>query len=97
MTADDDLHCMHIIVNIFFFQAENGIRDLVRYRGLGVGCTRRGWDGPRKRSPNRRGDGQQIYGSAVCACIGEIVALASPDVTGTASYTHLTLPTIYSV
>ena len=73
----------------FFFQAEDGIRDLVRSRGLGdvykrqdrvqgVPRQRRAVDDHSQRQPYRQGDGKAPQRLPV-------------------SYTHLTLPTIYSV
>ena len=74
---------------VFFFQAEDGIRDLVRSRGLGdvykrqsdsaasgktSGAPRRAFPGKQEPRGNRSG--------------------IRPD---PVSYTHLTLPTIYSV
>ena len=74
---------------IFFFQAEDGIRDLVRSRGLGDVYKR-----------------QDIFGQSLFVSfylIGHskqfqniLVGLVT-DGTESVSYTHLTLPTIYSV
>ena len=73
----------------FFFQAEDGIRDLVRSRGLG-----------------------DVYKRQVGLMTFALIAVGSyestrlpidavPDITDNqvlaVSYTHLTLPTIYSV
>ena len=74
---------------VFFFQAEDGIRDLVRSRGLGDVYKRQIHDKAmniareyrvplRVRSLNDEGKGTLICDIPV-------------------SYTHLTLPTIYSV
>ena len=71
--------------DFFFFQAEDGIRDLVRSRGLGDVYKRQGlaavpvavmqvWVAPRSSSLSDR------FGS------GRVIATA-------VSYTHLTLPT----
>ena len=70
---------------IFFFQAEDGIRDLVRSRGLGDVY---------KRQPER-------IASAVVDMLHEADALivtgglgpTHDDITRAVSYTHLTLPT----
>ena len=65
------------IVFVFFFQAEDGIRDLVRSRGLGdvykrqVGASRRGVSGGRFR-PYRFHRGFGVAGSGVgylCGCL----------------------------
>ena len=77
----------------FFFQAEDGIRDLVRSRGLGdvykrqeidpvpsAGCaSASGVEVPQERRERAAGGLDRWY---------FLVAV---------SYTHLTLPTIYSV
>ena len=76
-------------ISCFFFQAEDGIRDLVRSRGLGdvykrqveeaiVGLTAAS-DGPKRP--------------------GETVTLTATVSSGTrsVSYTHLTLPTNHPV
>ena len=79
---------------IFFFQAEDGIRDLVRSRGLGDVY---------KRQVVVRDDGNvdkdlrsrlyHIYmDETVKDDINQKVDESTP-----VSYTHLTLPTIYSV
>ena len=72
---------------VFFFQAECGIRALVRSRGLGdvykrqlMGCPRRTGRPRRRRRPPRRADHPP-----------------RPDPPAVVSYTHLTLPTTYSV
>ena len=73
----------------FFFQAEDGIRDLVRSRGLGDVYK-------------RQGEGQHDLGRTpgaglpVIRAAGEIGA-ALGGIVAPVSYTHLTLPTIYSV
>ena len=73
----------------FFFQAEDGIRDLVRSRGLGdvykrqVSCLPGANEGYyvhfRTVSPGSPG---RLFAFGKCYAV---------------SYTHLTLPTIYSV
>ena len=74
---------------LFFFQAEDGIRDLVRSRGLGDVYKRQA----------------QVL-AALAAFVGAVKGSLSMVGTGlsagsrrsmTVSYTHLTLPTIYSV
>ena len=73
----------------FFFQAEDGIRDLVRSRGLGDVYKR-----------------QVVGASALDAALGVRHGRAAGQPVpgghrsgghGPVSYTHLTLPTIYSV
>ena len=74
---------------VFFFQAEDGIRDLVRSRGLGDVY---------KRQP----EGRSIVDYALAEGLtGEVGSAADLLRDGAqfvpVSYTHLTLPTIYSV
>ena len=77
------------LVCFFFFQAEDGIRDLVRSRGLGDVYKRQG----------------QYHGCVVAGAFifsRSFVNLAGfcqrfQRLTDPVSYTHLTLPTIYSV
>ena len=72
----------------FFFQAEDGIRDLVRSRGLGDVYKRQLWGcrlgrkntGQRQRSDDGDVPRQQHHDT-------------SRDVPEPVSYTHLTLPT----
>ena len=83
---------------MFFFQAEDGIRYLVRSRGLGDVYKRQGELPPTRYSQSRRNP------CALCQCIAELAARDSlePAVSGAqspvlppipVSYTHLTLPT----
>ena len=73
----------------FFFQAEDGIRDLVRSRGLGDVYKRQGAVKP---------DLGIDWRTAVAFLFGAVAsALAGILGMTTVSYTHLTLPTIYSV
>ena len=44
---------MVFVVSVFFFQAEDGIRDLVRSRGLGDVYKRQGWMCVQSRNPGR--------------------------------------------
>ena len=76
---------LSLCCGVFFFQAEDGIRDLVRSRGLGdvykrqpPGRTSDTPDGPQRRS----GTG----GTRTCG------TWSSPH-PAPVSYTHLTLPT----
>ena len=73
----------------FFFQAEDGIRDLVRSRGLGDVYKRQGYDS-HGRGKNR----EQITTKA--RKMEQVFADAGITFRAV-SYTHLTLPTIYSV
>ena len=86
-------HGLVVLFVLFFFQAEDGIRDLVRSRGLGDVYKRQGvllatligalwflW-------PSGGNTGKPVY-------IAFVAGLSGP---GAVSYTHLTLPTIYSV
>ena len=69
----------------FFFQAEDGIRDLVRSRGLGDVYKRQG---PERGYPSM---GPRLAGTLAGrpGTAGRPGALAADPV----SYTHLTLPT----
>ena len=73
----------------FFFQAEDGIRDLVRSRGLGDVYKRQAPSGSR-RCRNRH------HAAARRRTAGSTGSRRRASA-GTVSYTHLTLPTIYSV
>ena len=69
----------------FFFQAEDGIRDLVRSRGLGDVYKRQpsqAWQGGGVRQCSRSGGADS---GTHCRC--------DPVGRGPVSYTHLTLPT----
>ena len=83
------MHRGSVLVFCFFFQAEDGIRDLVRSRGLGDVYKRQEY-------PLGLGSTKDI--SALCLFL---LSDESKWITGqniiTVSYTHLTLPTIYSV
>ena len=78
-----------LCIDVFFFQAEDGIRDLVRSRGLGDVYKR------------------QILGICrVCVSLGSRTNITPFEIEDyrdvirnslAVSYTHLTLPTIYSV
>ena len=69
----------------FFFQAEDGIRDLVRSRGLGDVYKRQMWRWP-PCSDQQRGEinFRQLIHFEEAQCCLTIMAV---------SYTHLTLPT----
>ena len=70
---------------VFFFQAEDGIRDLVRSRGLGDVYKRQGERGRDDLIPAADAAGQQGQVQRRCTG-GHAYAVA-------VSYTHLTLPT----
>ena len=81
-------------VVFFFFQAEDGIRDLVRSRGLGDVYKRQGlaWSCVASRSSQLRASelaARPVWRhiSAICLCRWYDRTAAS------VSYTHLTLPT----
>ena len=74
---------------VFFVQAEDGIRDLVRSRGLGDVYKRQVLD------PHRAGGGCRCRNSIPALRVGAAEGVGSRP--WTVSYTHLTLPTIYSV
>ena len=69
----------------FFFQAEDGIRDLVRSRGLGDVY---------KRQTLLLIPAVDEYGShRLCRRVFLLLVVFSIGVQGAVSYTHLTLPT----
>ena len=70
------------------FQAEDGIRELVRSRGLGDVYKRQLLVGVDDTDP---------VGIGVAGGYIEVGPLARPGTDVAVSYTHLTLPTIYSV
>ena len=76
-------------VSFFFFQAEDGIRDLVRSRGLGDVYKRQIL--PVIASAGAVFFGKQYFESVV---VHDLIDAGRVDAV---SYTHMTLPTIYSV
>ena len=73
-------------MSVVFFQAEDGIRDLVRSRGLGDVYKRQGQ--PRYfRAPFR------FHPVASADRIGPIAQRSEQRTHNPVSYTHLTLPT----
>ena len=73
----------------FFFQAEDGIRDAQESRGLGDVYKRQVYALNRNREVNR--------GQFLSRRRGDANREDRVDDPVTVSYTHLTLPTIYSV
>ena len=76
---------MCLLLIIFFFQAEDGIRDLVRSRGLGDVYKRQDLGNEALRVVHELGC---AVGLQRVADVDEVVRSAGP-----VSYTHLTLPT----
>ena len=74
-------HC----VFFFFFQAEDGIRDLVRSRGLG--------DVYKRQAQGPVAQGEFTSGGALPACRDGVLVAVSMVTPRPVSYTHLTLPT----
>ena len=87
----DDSVC--VITCLFFFQAEDGIRDLVRSRGLGDVYKRQAQGAVRLHVRERvtKGFGEcqteEWAGGPLVSCARR------PRTIRTVSYTHLTLPT----
>ena len=84
---------MCVLFFCFFFQAEDGIRDLVRSRGLGD-VYKRQVLGKRlqvqiQRTPDAQPGAQQVD---IARRLGQVRAQVLEEV-GPVSYTHLTLPT----
>ena len=86
---------------VFFFQAEDGIRDLVRSRGLGDVYKRQVYTFGPVSSVNKR-----VHVRCTPVISEQVRLILNPDTfiestmmleTIAVSYTHLTLPTIYSV
>ena len=75
--------------NVFFFQAEDGIRDLVRSRGLGDVYKRQVVEVALEVEQEGLDGGAHVAEGGVVPDIGHCPVPVS--------YTHLTLPTIYSV
>ena len=73
----------------FFFQAEDGIRDLVRSRGLG--------DVYKRQVSNESSEIIRMFNSAFNHLTGNEEDDWPLELRDAVSYTHLTLPTIYSV
>ena len=80
---------MRKISSFFFFQAEDGIRDLVRSRGLG--------DVYKRQSLAQAEEAYNAPYKFVAKTESKSKEIISKDWRESVSYTHLTLPTIYSV
>ena len=84
------MYCVSCVLSrIFFFQAEDGIRDAQESRGLGDVYKRQSYERAEYKNESKR-----------LLALGLPIMLSGVLTTGTnypVSYTHLTLPTIYSV
>ena len=90
-----------LIFFFFFFQAEDGIRDAQESRGLGDVYKRQGrayilTDGTAEEVVIPQ-TAATVTGTRVIRGAMGTVARDWPAATTAVSYTHLTLPTIYSV
>ena len=83
------------VVCCFFVQAEDGIRDLVRSRGLGDVYKRQEWDLhpiSRRGRARRAVDARGASGKGMLTIPAAVRIYLAPGATAV-SYTHLTLPT----
>ena len=78
-----------LLIFVFLFQAEDGIRDLVRSRGLG--------DVYKRQEQTLVETEHLLDRLLVVGILGHTLAMLDRGAVGPVSYTHLTLPTIYSV
>mgnify|MGYP007112059336 CR=1 FL=1 len=78
-----------IFIFFFFFQAEDGIRGLVRSRGLGDVYKR-------QRQPFSDPRRVKTLGTLLKSIVRYVIYFVGA-IMAPVSYTHLTLPTIYSV
>ena len=94
------LLCVVCVFVCFFFQAEDGIRDAQESRGLGDVYKRQAlYILPHKIISGYIGIYRKLNGKFTANCyniINGVFNIAS-FVQAAVSYTHLTLPTIYSV
>ena len=74
-----------VLLCFFFLQAEDGIRDLVRSRGLGDVYKRQGL--------LRDVPAMSVTGRAAVGAVHAPGGLGKTVLAGPVSYTHLTLPT----
>ena len=81
-----ELMCVYFawVFTQFFLQAEDGIRDLVRSRGLGDVYKRQGDDLAAKIA--------EIVATGSCKALEKLRHELPPTITQPVSYTHLTLP-----
>ena len=79
------MHRRCVVSTFFFFQAEDGIRDLVRSRGLGDVYKRQVLD------LNFSGMPEEIFPEK--SVLKFLILLEIRFITKPVSYTHLTLPT----
>ena len=87
--GEGDIYRLVVIVLFFFFQAEDGIRDAQESRGLG--------DVYKRQVEVAAGVGVvHVLGESVDAR-GQFQGCVHAVSSSSVSYTHLTLPTIYSV
>ena len=83
----------------FFFQAEDGIRDLVRSRGLGDVYKRQGYSGPPAKTEHARDASKRTVKKIVRWEVFVFMVFLvkfnflSGVIIASVSYTHLTLPT----
>ena len=94
LTLLSDLNIGSIMVDFifflsFFFQAEDGIRDLVRSRGLG--------DVYKRQQMTFGFSRDDVEAKMMPAYVAQGLLPGDPFDSVAVSYTHLTLPTIYSV
>ena len=80
---------LNVVLCFFFFQAEDGIRDLVRSRGLG--------DVYKRQAARLAEAKQQWIQDPVSSHLERAKRYQMLRDLNAVSYTHLTLPTIYSV
>mgnify|MGYP003381568370 CR=1 FL=1 len=74
-----------VVVCVFFFQAEDGIRDLVRSRGLG--------DVYKRQTLVLLGQVLELKARGQTSSAIKALLKLAPNTARTVSYTHLTLPT----
>ena len=89
--------CRRALVVGFFFQAEDGIRDLVRSRGLGDVYKRQGGMAVAVRAsaavPRKQSPADNACRRVGCDMVESRRFIRRGDAHQSVSYTHLTLPT----
>ena len=83
--------CSLFDVIFFCFQAEDGIRDLVRSRGLGDVYKRQSCDLLRQVAVRPRGG--PVHEASALEAVGRVEPARDAAPKDPVSYTHLTLPT----